>query len=73
MATPYIQQQNGRVYQMSKFIKIATTIASFSVLVLFIKWAGQAVLAGSALIALIPVSIVLVAVMVYVRVSEKQK
>ena len=58
---------------MQTIFKIFTLIAVAGVLVLLINLAGESVLAGNRLMALIPVAIVLAGILVYVRLAEKKK
>lgn len=57
---------------MKRIKQTLTLVAVLTALFFLVTAAGQSVVSGSTLIALIPVGIVLVAVMLYVRLSEKK-
>ena len=68
-----LSRQRLGVRKMQKIVKLLCLLAIFCLFVPFIQWAGESVLEGAALGALLPVGIVLIAVIIFILITDKHK
>nr|WP_297348371.1 hypothetical protein [uncultured Glaciecola sp.] len=57
---------------MKKMIKLIATLGVFAGVAFLVYTAGQFALSGSPIVALLPVAIILVLIVLYVRLNDKQ-